>query len=213
MINLQFRHIFYISNLLSILRLFLLVPIFHYLSKEGTLADIMVLVTIAVASLTDVLDGYFARRMDQKTDLGKILDPVADKIIIVVGLLALVIHRDFPLALVILLGYRDLLILSGGIIIAKQSDFIIESNVWGKINTFMAATTAFIFILSDGWWATYILMILTYLSILLSGTAYMLVGFRQFKIKMPLRYVIGILAIIPVVIILYFTPGHLLGIN
>ena len=56
-------------------------------------------------------------------------------------------------------------------------------------------------------------MIFTYLSILLSGTVYMLVEFIQFKIKMPLRYVIGILAIIPVVIILYFTPGHLLGIN
>jgi CDP-diacylglycerol--glycerol-3-phosphate 3-phosphatidyltransferase len=213
LIDIQFRHFFYVSNLLSIVRFFLLIPIFYYLSKEGTFADVMILVTIAVASLTDMLDGYFARRLKQKTDLGKILDPLADKIIIVLGLLALVLYRDFPLALVLLLGYRDLLILIGGIIIVKKSGKIIESNIWGKANTSIAAIAAFVFIISDGWWGTYILMAITYLSILISGTAYMLVGFRQMQTNMTLRIIIGFLALIPTGLIFYLTPGHLLGIN
>ena len=61
MIDIKFRHLFYVSNLLSILRFFFLVPIFYYLSKTGTYADIMVLVCIAVAALTDVFDGYWEK--------------------------------------------------------------------------------------------------------------------------------------------------------
>jgi CDP-diacylglycerol--glycerol-3-phosphate 3-phosphatidyltransferase len=213
LIDIKFKHLFYVSNLLSILRFFFLIPIFYYLSKTGTYADIMVLVCIAVAALTDVFDGYFARLLNQKTDLGKILDPLADKIIIVVGMLGLVIHRGFPLTLVVFLGYRDLMILIGGLLIAKRSSEIIESNFWGKANTFMAATTAFVFVLSDGWWGAYILMVLTYLSILFSGTAYMFRGFERLQVNIGMRFLWGIIFLIPVFLIFYLTPGHLLGMD
>ncbi len=84
-----------------------------------------------VAALTDLIDGAMARTRDQITDLGKILDPVADKLLIgslMIPLVATVLHPLFALLIVIL----ELSILVGGYLHARRG-YILQANWWGKI--------------------------------------------------------------------------------
>ncbi len=79
-----------IANLITIGRI-LLVPIFLViLLTEMDNKEIIAFIIFIVASITDAIDGYFARKLNQVTELGKFLDPLADKLLIAAALLALV---------------------------------------------------------------------------------------------------------------------------
>ncbi len=209
MIELRFRHFFYIANLLSLLRLILVIPIYLLLPKQDSTSNLILLGLIGIAILSDWLDGFFARKLNQQTDLGRILDPLADKILIVLGLLGFVIFRDFPLALVILLAYRDLVILTGGIVITKKTGHLTESNFFGKANTLIIAVAGFVFLISPEWWGTAALFYLSYLSIIISGCSYLLFAFRRLRIDISVRAVMFILAALPVILALYFMRDRL----
>ncbi|MEN8153775.1 MAG: CDP-diacylglycerol--glycerol-3-phosphate 3-phosphatidyltransferase [Acidobacteriota bacterium] len=78
------------ANIITILRI-LLVPIFLViLMTEMENKEIVAFIIFLIASLTDAVDGYIARKFDQVTDLGKFLDPIADKLLITAALIALV---------------------------------------------------------------------------------------------------------------------------
>jgi len=114
------KHFFYISNLLSLLRIALILPIV-YLLKINTSQGNLLLAGLAVILIaSDYFDGFFSRKLNQVTELGKLLDPLADKISMAVILVALILYREFPLSLVILLMYRDLLILAAGTLYARR---------------------------------------------------------------------------------------------
>ncbi len=86
-----------IANIITIGRI-LLVPIFLViLLTEMNNKEIIAFIIFLVASVTDAIDGYFARKLDQVTELGKFLDPLADKLLIAAALLALV-HQDLVAA-------------------------------------------------------------------------------------------------------------------
>ena len=74
------RDFLLLPNLLAIFRILILPFIFYFLAQDTHSGLIVALVLIALAVGSDVLDGYAARRLNQITDLGKILDPVADKL-------------------------------------------------------------------------------------------------------------------------------------
>lgn len=82
---------------------------------------------------TDFLDGIIARHFNQITEIGKILDPLADKLAIGTILTVLYLKQRVPLWLVSIVVGRDLLIILGSIFLARQYKFIIPSNVLGKI--------------------------------------------------------------------------------
>lgn len=78
------------ANIITILRI-LLIPIFLVIiMTEMENKEIIAFVIFLIASLTDAVDGYIARKFDQVTDLGKFLDPIADKLLITAALIALV---------------------------------------------------------------------------------------------------------------------------
>lgn len=210
MIEIKFRHFFYLSNLFSILRFFLLIPIHYYLARQGSFANIMVLAAIFVAAISDFLDGFLARRLNQKTDLGRILDPLADKVVIAGGMIGLVIHRDFPVVLVLFLIYRDLIILTGGLILTRKFGFVTESNIYGKTNTLVVSTTAFLFIVLPQWWFTIGLIVLSYIMVLVSGLSYLFKGFRLLRPSLPARIVVLGLLAIPAILLFYFLNGHII---
>ncbi|WP_437584780.1 CDP-alcohol phosphatidyltransferase family protein [Paramicrobacterium sp. CJ85] len=106
-----------VPNVLSFLRL-ALVPVFLVLLVEGN--DLAALVVLAVSGLTDFLDGFLARRLDQVTRLGQILDPAADRLYIVAALLGLGWRDLIPLWLVGLIIARDVMLLILGGVLARH---------------------------------------------------------------------------------------------
>jgi cardiolipin synthase len=210
LVNIKFRHFFYLSNLFSFLRFFLLIPIHFFLARRGVFADSMVMASIFAAGISDFLDGFLARRLNQKTDLGRILDPLADKVVILGGFIGLVIHRGFPLVLLVFLLYRDLIILLGGMILAKKFGFVTESNKYGKANTFIVSSTAFLFVILPEWWFTTGLIFLSYFSVLISGISYLFVAFRLLKPKLPIRILTLMVLTIPLILLFYYYSDHII---
>jgi CDP-diacylglycerol--glycerol-3-phosphate 3-phosphatidyltransferase len=88
---------------------------------------------ILIASFTDFLDGYLARRLHQVTDLGKIIDPLADKIGIGIVALCLLLTYDIPVWYFIVVLGRDALIFLGGVYINRRKGIVPQSNMAGKI--------------------------------------------------------------------------------
>ncbi|MEW6051704.1 MAG: CDP-alcohol phosphatidyltransferase family protein [Candidatus Zixiibacteriota bacterium] len=112
----QIRDLLLLPNLLSLFRVALTPVVGFYLAQDGTRATIMAVVVMLVAGLTDGLDGYLARRLNQTSALGLILDPVADKLFAAVMVVFLVLYRDLPIWLAVVIVGRDLLILVAALI-------------------------------------------------------------------------------------------------
>jgi cardiolipin synthase len=104
----QSARVLTIPNALSILRL-AGVPLFLWLVL-GPKADGLALAVLMVSGVTDWLDGYLARRLDQTSQLGQILDPVADRLYILAVVIGLAWRDIIPLWLAVLLPARDLLL-------------------------------------------------------------------------------------------------------
>lgn len=122
-----------VPNLLSMLRL-ALVPVFLYLLlSERYLAAIVIL---ALASLTDYLDGYFARKYNQVTRLGQLLDPAADRLYIFSTLVGLSVTEIIPAWLAIVIISRDLVLLVSYPILATHGYGPLPVHYLGKAGTF-----------------------------------------------------------------------------
>lgn len=135
-----------LANFLSVLRV-LLIPFLLYFIAQGPAAQLQAVLLLLIAGATDIGDGWVARRYDQVSRLGKILDPLADKIFLACLLGALVHWRDLPLWLLAMLLVRDLaIVLVGGLFLRSQG-LVIAANRWGKYTTVCMALTAFSYIL------------------------------------------------------------------
>jgi cardiolipin synthase (CMP-forming) len=137
-----------IPNALTFLRLALLVPILIFLSR-GQRLPAVALILLGLAS--DFLDGVIARRFDQSSDLGRLMDPVVDKVnILAVGLLMILSPRyNFPLWYFLFLLVRELAVLLCGLIVVRKRKIVLESNRPGKNSAFFTGVCVFLYIL--GW--------------------------------------------------------------
>lgn len=122
-----------VPNLLSLLRL-ALVPVFLVLILNGL--NWQAVVVLAVASLTDYLDGYFARKLNQTTRLGQLLDPAADRLYIFATLIGLSVMGYVPTWLAVVVISRDLLLLFSYPILASRGYGPLPVHYLGKAGTF-----------------------------------------------------------------------------
>jgi cardiolipin synthase len=122
-----------IPNVLSMLRL-LLVPVFLVLVVRG--AYVAALIVLIVASLSDLLDGYLARRFDQVTRLGQLLDPAADRLYIFAALVGLAANGLVPWWIVFLIVARDVMLLVLGVVLANHGYGPLPVHQLGKAATF-----------------------------------------------------------------------------
>ncbi|MEO7349788.1 MAG: CDP-alcohol phosphatidyltransferase family protein [Terrimesophilobacter sp.] len=120
-------------NVLSFLRL-LLVPVFLVLIILGN--DLMALAVLVFSSLTDFLDGILARRLNQVSRLGQLLDPAADRLFIFAALIGLAVRGIVPWWLVAILVGRDAVLLVMGITLANFGYGPLPVHHLGKIATF-----------------------------------------------------------------------------
>lgn len=122
-----------IPNILSMLRL-ALVPVFLVLIVRGEY--IAALIVLIVASLTDLLDGYLARRLGQITRLGQLLDPAADRLYIFAALVGLAAQQLVPWWIVIVIVARDVFLLVLGVVLANHGFGPLPVHQLGKVATF-----------------------------------------------------------------------------
>jgi len=111
-----------------------MVPVIFILIIKSTYQNYPFLVFIYLFTISlDFLDGYFARKLSQETEVGKFLDPVADKLLLLFVVIALIIKSDFPLWLAIPIFFRDIVILFASLILFKIRHSIAPSIIIGKI--------------------------------------------------------------------------------
>lgn len=133
-----------LSNALSALRIVLALPAgLAVMSDRRGIAAVL----CVAAAATDVLDGYFARKWNEISDLGKILDPLADKIYVAVLVVTMLGKGLLPLWLVVAVLARDLAILAGGIYIERRKHVVLPSNYPGKIAVLTLSTMLLVVLL------------------------------------------------------------------
>jgi len=130
--KLNFSEIFWLSNLLSLFRVLIIPLLWHFLAKGDSGSAYTALAILILAGLSDGLDGYLARKLNQISQLGMILDPLADKILALALVGMLVIYRDFPDWLAVLIVGRDVLILVAAAVLLKGSQVVVSSSITGK---------------------------------------------------------------------------------
>lgn len=188
-----------LANKITVTRL-LLIPVFilfsAYYSKsvesgqENMNFRIGALIVFALASLSDALDGYIARNFNQSTKLGRVLDPVADKLLLLSGVIALSVshwHAGLPLWFAVLVIARDILIVIGVITIHYTVGKVKMGPLFtSKICTFLQLSCV-CWVLVDFWSVDArplpfdILIWLAAAFTFLSGWQYAAEGIRQLK--------------------------------
>jgi cardiolipin synthase len=120
-------------NIISLVRLFL-VPVTVYLLYDGRFGS--ALAVFMFAAVSDVLDGFLARRFDQRSYLGSVLDPAADKLMMVCTAVALAALKVLPLWVAIAVVLRDVVIVLGFLAYRRLRGHVdMAPTLLGKFNT------------------------------------------------------------------------------
>lgn len=119
-----------ISNAVTLSRLILLPFIVYFLVTDQRLVAFIVML---ISLCSDAVDGFLARKLHQESEVGKILDPLCDKISLTVIVITLLLLGLIPLWGVVIIVLRDLLILIGSFVMFTHKSTLLKSNVTGKI--------------------------------------------------------------------------------
>lgn len=177
-----------LPNLLTLLRI-VLVPIFIAFLWYNM--PLFALITFTFAGLTDAIDGYLARKYSQETQLGKILDPIADKTLLVSAFI-FIFNSDlavkFPFWFVLFAIARDIYILTGSFLIyLVKGKLKVNPSIFGKMTTFLQIFTVIYTLLVNIFKDLYngvfyeAVLILTFTVMILSVLTYTYNGIRQFN--------------------------------
>jgi CDP-diacylglycerol--glycerol-3-phosphate 3-phosphatidyltransferase len=120
-----------IPNLLTVLRIFSIPVIVFFLTSPAALASFLAALIFCIASFTDLLDGYLARQQKAETAIGKLLDPMADKLLILSGMIMLIPLGRIPAWIVVLIIGREVAI-TGLRGIASAEGVVIAASRLGK---------------------------------------------------------------------------------
>jgi cardiolipin synthase len=130
----------HLPNLITLARI-ALVPVLILLLKEQDYAAALVVFVIAGAS--DALDGYLAKRLNVQSRMGAILDPVADKLLLVSAYVMLAVLGHIPFWLVLVVAFRDLLIVGGYVLYTSHAGPVkMRPSILSKLNTLIQIALA-----------------------------------------------------------------------
>ncbi len=123
-----------LPNKLTIFRIFLTFIFMLFLFSRGVLAKSLALFIFLVASFTDFLDGYIAKNNNMVTDFGRLMDPIADKVLVLAAFLAFVEMKLIPAWMVVIIILREITI-TGLRILALNKGKVLQSDDAGKHKT------------------------------------------------------------------------------
>ena len=148
--NIAFRDLLYVPNLITLSRLPFIPIIIYCLSQRDSRAYQMASFgLVVVCFLTDWLDGYLARRLNQVSALGKAIDPAVDKTVVIAFVIALIVYRDFPLWAALIFACKDFILIFFGLVMIKLRKTAIAANIWGKINLWMLGGMSGLYVINS----------------------------------------------------------------
>ena len=170
-----------IPNLLSVLRL-ALIPVIVWLYC-GKKAYNWAVAAIVLSGLTDVVDGFIARKWNMVSDFGKILDPIADKLTQAAVLLCLMTKHKLMIWLIVVFAIKELSMATLGCYVIKKKDSVNSSQWHGKVNTVLLYTTMSLLILFPGMpeWGANMLIICCICFMIYSFVSYALFYKKLFR--------------------------------
>ncbi len=181
-----------LPNKLTLVRIILTFIFMFFLFSRGLLAKYLAFFVFGLACLTDFYDGRIARKNNIVTDFGKLLDPIADKILVLAAFLAFVEMKIIPAWMVVLVIGRELVITSLRLLAVSKKTYL-SATIGGKHKTLSQMVTIFIILIFlivretalrfftfwnpslEYWlgWGIFVLMLLTVTLTLISGIAYL----------------------------------------
>ena len=159
------------ANKLTMFRV-VLIPVFMALLYINfPISNYVAMIVFVVAGLTDIADGYIARRRGQVTDFGKFLDPLADKILVIAAMLWFVECGVMPAWVALIVVVREFMV-TGLRLVAVDNGRVIAAGLLGKIKTvvtMICLTAMFLPLLT---WMNYICLAAITITTLISGIEY-----------------------------------------
>lgn len=168
-----------IPNVISIIRI-ILIPFIAVMYFNTNIENnyVYTLILLIVSGLSDIVDGFIARHFNLVSDIGKVLDPVADKLTQAVVLFCLSIQNQYIIPMFCVLFIKELLTLFAATYLLKNGTKPISAKWWGKLSTVTIYTTIFYSIAADYFTflpklVLYILMVASIVCMLISMIGYM----------------------------------------
>jgi CDP-diacylglycerol--glycerol-3-phosphate 3-phosphatidyltransferase len=128
------KEIFNLPNCITMVRIAVMPVLFFLLLSPGRFFSLVIAILFIVASITDLLDGYVARRYNIVTKMGKLLDPIADKLLISAAMIVMIPIGRIPAWMVAIFVVRDIFV-DGLRSIASSEGLIIQARALGKQKT------------------------------------------------------------------------------
>jgi len=136
-------------NVLTVMRILLVPVLVVALLEETNNGDLLAAIVFALASVTDYADGYLARRSDAISTFGKLMDPIADKLLILAALIVLVsLQRVDAWVATVIVG-REFAVTATRMA-ASQQGVVVAAAAWGKAKTCVQVVCVFFLIAVDG---------------------------------------------------------------
>ena len=176
-----------IPNILSVIRI-MLVGLFVYVFFKDYPSNLLgALIIFLAAGLTDIIDGFLARKFNWITNIGKILDPFADKLMQCTVLVCMCIQDLIPVWLVIPFILKEFLMLLGGLLVIRKRKVVVVSNIFGKMTVvFFYAAVALCIVardfLSENPIVLYIISSLVLIAAISALTNYVVTYYKALKI-------------------------------
>ncbi len=144
------KKIFTVPNILSVIRI-ILVPIIVWIYFDKNIEEnyLIAFLLVILSALTDVCDGIIARKFNLITDIGKILDPIADKLTQFAVVCCIAYSNQMMRVVAVVIFAKEILMLIGAVIFVKNGNETPYARWWGKITTVVLYTTMLLFILAD----------------------------------------------------------------
>lgn len=173
-----------IPNILSLIRIIIILPFVNYFLEKDYLTSAILL---ALSGLSDMFDGMIARKFNQISPLGAILDPIADKLTLIAIVICLLMQFPVLLPIVILMLSKELAMLICGGNLIRKGITPPSSNWYGKVSTILFYTSAVIIVSLEAIWGyqnnilAFVLMTITTLSMIYTLVRYAQIYFKLLK--------------------------------
>lgn len=126
-----------VPNVLTVIRILLVPVLVVALLDKTDGGDLLAAIVFAVASLTDAIDGYLARSRNWVTTFGKLMDPIADKLLIIAALVALVSRGRLAAWVAMVIIAREFAVTVLRVAVGTQQGVVISANLFGKLKTLL----------------------------------------------------------------------------
>jgi CDP-diacylglycerol---glycerol-3-phosphate 3-phosphatidyltransferase len=167
-----------LPNVLTVLRILLVPVLVAALLQEAGSGDALAAIVFALASVTDALDGWIARRSKRTTTFGKLMDPLADKLLVTAALVSLVQLNRVSAWVAMVIIAREFAV-TGLRQLAMEHGQVMPASIWGKLKTVFQVAMVLVLITVEGspFWVDVLVWVTTAITVV-SGADYFF-GFRS----------------------------------